>query len=313
VKTRCADHLTLHRHVGWLTGLILLGCIDDAVADRLAPRDSRTSAKRVQPDRLADLANTLATGRTEKERISAAVQLGKLRDARALRPLVVGLSDKSNVVRAVAAGALGFLGDPAALPALRRTSDDPDRTVRRRANEAIAQLRQSPGSPARRNDRLANYQIAAREAPRMAAPSLFVVMKSTTDKSAGRNDPGTRKLRAGRLKSLLLKELGGNQQVTLERNTAEDLGIEPYSLDVTITRLGRGESGPYIEIECELRVAISNRRGKMISFLTGGAKVQVPKRTFRGEYEGQLRMEALENAVKSVHQDLITYLNKRPT
>jgi hypothetical protein len=268
-------------------------------------------------DELAQLSRTLATGKVEKERISAAVQLGKLRDGRALRPLIGALGDRSNVVRAVAAGALGFLGDPAALPALRRASTDPDKTVRRRAVEAIAQLRQGNVAGARsasRNAPLANYAIAGRESPRLSAePSLFVVMKSTTDKSAGRIDPGTRKVRAGQLKSLLLKELEANRQVTLESNTAEELGIEPYALDVTITRLGRAESGPFIEIECELRVAISNRRGKMISFLTGGAKVQVPKRTFRSAYEPALRMEAMENAVKSVHQDLITYLNKRPS
>lgn len=264
-------------------------------------------------DRVDDLARTLGTAKSEKARISAAVELGKKKDPRGLRPLIAALSDKSNVVRAVAAGALGFLGDSAALPALRRATSDTDQTVRRRAHEAIAQLR-GGGTAPRRNLPLANYKLDARESPRLdTTPSLFVMMKSASDKSPTPAPLKTRKQREGQVKSLLLKELSRQRQVTLEKQTADQLGIEPYALDVTITRLDRAESGPYVEIECELRVAISNQRGKMISFLTGGAKVQVPKRTFRREYEPQLRDEALENAVKSVHQDLISYLNKRPT
>jgi hypothetical protein len=138
-------------------------------------------------------------------------------------------------------------------------------------------------------------------------------MKSAADKSVGRADASTRRQRAGQIKALLLGELGKHRDVTLERTTAEKLGIEPYAIDVSITKLARGEAGPYVEIDCQLRVAVSNRRGKLISLLTGGAKVQVPKRGWNGRYEGQLRLEAMQNAVKSVHQDLITYLTKRPT
>jgi hypothetical protein len=51
----------------------------------------------------------------------------------------------------------------------------------------------------------------------------------------------------------------------------------------------------------------------MLSFLTGGAKVQVPRSTFRVQYEPQLKREALENAIKSVHGDLVKYLRNRPS
>ena len=51
------------------------------------------------------------------------------------------------------------------------------------------------------------------------------------------------------------------------------------------------------------------------SFLTGGAKVQVPKRTFRNSFEPQLKREALENAVKSLRQDLVAtaWVVRKPT
>lgn len=72
--------------------------------------------------------------------VQAALILGKTGDARALRALAEGLSDKSIAVRAACAAALGTLGDPAALPALRRASDDESSAVKRRVLSTIAGL-----------------------------------------------------------------------------------------------------------------------------------------------------------------------------
>jgi hypothetical protein len=210
------------------------------------------------------------------------------------------------VVRAVAAGGLGLLGDPAALPALRRLAADPDRLVRRRALEAIAALRATPASGARIGGLVTASAVL--EAPPRATPSLFVVMKSANDKTSGQAAAEVRRERADRVRGLLLRALGDNQLVTLESTTASQLGIEPYELDVAIVKLERGERGPFVEVACELRVAISDARGRMISFVTGGAKVQVPRKSFRGEHETKMRAEAIENAVQSVQHDLVSYL-----
>jgi hypothetical protein len=257
-------------------------------------------------DQVSELSTTLSTARGEKERLSAAMQLARLKDARGLRPLVAALGDRSTAVRAVAAGGLGVLGDPAALPALRRLAADPDRVVRRRALEAIAALRGAPGSGARLGG-LAPASLEA-PAPTRPTPSLFVVMKSANDKTAGAAGAEVGRQRADQVRGMLLRELGDNQLVTLESTTASELGIEPYELDVAIVKLERGVRGPFVEVACELRVAISDRRGRMISFVTGGAKVQVPRKSFRGEHEPRMRVEALENAVKSVQHDLVSYL-----
>jgi hypothetical protein len=285
-----------------------------ALAAAVALRPAPGRAEKVH-----DLSRTLLRGKTDKERIAAAVALGRLRDARSVKPLIQALGDSNNAVRAVAAIALGVLGDAQALPALRKASEDPDKTVRRRATEAMALIKQGGaagkgGAEALTNDPLANYKLDGRESPRVDdKPALYVVVKSAQDKTAGKTDLGTRRLRASHMKTLMVSELQHTQHVTTDKTEAEQLGIEPYAIDVTILKLDRVVNGPYVEIQCELRVAISNKRGKMISFLTGGAKVQVPKRTFNAAYEPQLRLEALENAVKSVHQDLITYLTSRPT
>ncbi len=274
-------------------------------------------------DKVSDLSRALVSGRTEKARISAAVSLGRLKDARALKPLIRALSDESNVVRALAATALGHLRDPAAVPALQRAARDGDMTVRRRAQDAIALIR-SQGSPAaqvaartlapmpaRGTGNMANYAIAPRE--ERSGPQVFVVLKSTQDKSTGDSTSKVRQLRATQMRSLMVDQLRRDQTVTLMSSVATEVGIDPYSMDVTIMKLQRFERGPFVEVECEIRVAISDRRGKMLSFLTGGAKVQVPRSTFRLQYETQLKREALENAVKSVHGDLVKYLRNRPS
>jgi len=275
-------------------------------------------------DKVSDLSRTLASGRSEKARISAAVSLGRMKDARALKPLVRALTDESNVVRALAATALGHLGDPSALPALQRAGRDSDSTVRRRALDAVALIRRSASSsgatvaarslqpmPARGPSNMANYAIAPHEA--RSTPQVFVMLKSTQDKSMGNITSKVRQLRATQMRSLMVDELKRDQTVTLMTSVATQPGADPYSMDVTIMKLERFERGPFVEVECEIRVAISDQRGKMLSFLTGGAKVQVPRSTFRLQYETQLKREALENAVKSVRADLIKYLRNRPS
>jgi hypothetical protein len=287
------------------------------VAGALSLLVGATSA---QADKVSDLSRALLTSRTEKSRISAAVSLGRLKDARAVKALIRALSDDSNVVRALAATALGHLGDPSAVPALQRAGQDSDPTVRRRALDAVAVLRKDKPAvaarslapmPARGPNKMANYAIAPRE--ERATPQVFVVLKSTQDKSMGSAPTRERQARATQMRSLIVDQLRRDETVTLMSSVATELGIDPYAMDVTIMKLERAERGAFVEVECEIRVAISDRRGKMLSFLTGGAKVQVPRRGFRVQYEPQLKREALENAVKSVHDDLVRYLRNRPS
>lgn len=273
-------------------------------------------------DRVTDLAKRLNKSSSDKARIAAAVSLGRLKDKRALKPLVKALQDENVVVRALAASALGGLGDSRALPALRRATLDKDKTVRKRATEAIGVIRKSTSASAGRKNqrymvksrtiRAAHYRVDGRESPRLSPrkPDLFVSIRSAADKSRGRSSKKARKERASRMRGLMLKELSTAKRLTTNTTIAEDLDLPVYAVDLSVTRLERVVKGPWIELQCELRIAISNERGKMISFLTGGAKVQVPKRAFRKQFEPNMRREALENAVKSVHQDLVRYLLK---
>lgn len=261
-------------------------------------------------DELPALTAKLEHARSEKARIAAVVSIGRLRDRRALRPLIQALRDPSHVVRSVAASALGHLGDQRALPALRRARKrDRDRGVRRRAAAAIDSIERRTRRPRASQRRLAHYRLAGREAPR--TPEFYLVVESARDQSRGRASRTLRQRRAAAMREWLLDELRENHRVTLSEERAAKLDLEPYGLDLSITHLRRRRRGAIVEVSCEVRVAISDRRGKMLSFLTGTAAVQVPRRGFRRQYEVDMQKEAVENAVKSVHQDLVTFLQSR--
>ena len=59
--------------------------------------------------------------------------------------------------------------------------------------------------------------------------------------------------------------------------------------------------------------AISNDAGKMISFVSGGAKMQVPRRGYDASYLPQLRRDAIENAVRGLFTKLIDQLRRSLT
>jgi len=261
------------------------------------------------------LSRTLLKSKSEKARISAAVSLARLKNRRAVPVLIKALNDRSESVRAIAATALGHLGDKRALKALRAATNDRADMVRRRAVAAIDRIEKRPKATKkvkrRRNKKLGRIRMDAQEAPlRRARPELHVTVKSAADKSRGRARKKTRKARARRMKTLMMKEMKGTGSVTVKAAVAKKLGLQSFAIDASIMKLDRNVRGKFVEVECEIRVTISNGRGRMISFLTGGAKVQVPRTTYRRQYLAQMRREALENAVQNVYRDVLSFLRR---
>jgi hypothetical protein len=302
----------------WLFGAVILGG-----AATTTPRIAHADEARI-----AELSTTLSSSSSDKERISAVTALGRLGDKRALRPLVAALRDDSPTVRAIAAAALGKLGHRASMPALREATSDRDPLVRKRAQEALAQVHSANGLPAPGQEShdappAAAPMVASKppvrsgfgSAPRAVAarPDLFVLVKSATDDSPGRLDKKARKGHAEIVKSTMLSSLRGEPTVTSTEADAAKLGLDPLQLDLSIVMLEQRVNGNYIEIEAQLRLAVSDRRGKMLSFLSGGAKVQVPRRSFDARYLPQVRREALENAVRGIFDKLLRHLRSSPT
>jgi HEAT repeats len=263
-------------------------------------------------DRVAALAETLTSSSNEKERISAVTALARLHDKRTLRPLVAALHDPSSLVRAIAAAGLGHLGHRAALPALRHAQDDPDRLVQRRAHAAVVEVSRANHIPLERPREPARPHAGFGHSPHAVAahPEVYIVVKSTSDDSPGRANERSRKQNASIIRNELLGSLRAVPAVTSEADDASRYGLDPCHVDLSIVKLEQRTRGNYIEVEAELRLAISDGQGRMRSFLSNGAKVQVPRRTFNMRYLPQLRREALENAVRGIVDDLVAHLKR---
>jgi hypothetical protein len=77
-----------------------------------------------------------------------------------------------------------------------------------------------------------------------------------------------------------------------------------------VTKLDVDQSGPSVEVDCELRLAVSDDTGKMLSFLSGGAKASVPRAKFKPEFLPNLRKEALEGALRGLFDKLLAHLRQ---
>jgi HEAT repeat protein len=277
-------------------------------------------------DRVAELTAQLSAKRTEKERIAAVAALGRLGDKKALKPLVGALRDKSATVRAVAALALGKLGHRAALPALREAAgDDADELVRKRAREAVVSISEAngievelPADDASDDDAVeedvtgdSKAGFGKKSKALSARPELYVLVQSGTDATTTKKVSKADKKRHGEIaKDALSSELKAVSTITGVAKDAAKYDLELLSIDVQITKLDTRTVGSQIEVKAELKLAISDADGKMLSVVSGGAAVQVKKASYNTSYLPQLRREAIENAVKGIFDDLLEHLKK---
>ncbi|MBZ0234173.1 MAG: hypothetical protein K8M05_17715, partial [Deltaproteobacteria bacterium] len=151
--------------------------------------------------------------------------------------------------------------------------------------------------------------------PRAVAPrpEIYMVVKSARDDSPGAHDKKARAQHADVLRATMTTSVAGDATLTSAAADARKYGLGLRNVDVSCVSLVTRQSGGYIEVEAQLRLAISDDRGKMLSFLSGGAKVQVPKAKFDARYLPQLRKEALENAVRGLFANLVDHLRRSAT
>ncbi|MDX2091619.1 MAG: HEAT repeat domain-containing protein [Kofleriaceae bacterium] len=270
-----------------------------------------------------DELSKLLSSSSEKTRLSAVVSLGRLEDKAAMKPLVTALQDPNAQVRALAATALGKLGHKAALPALKAAAaDDPDAAVRARAKEAAIAVSKTNGLPdpwptqtqvapvqARKSGGSAGFGRQAHAV--VARPNLYVTINSAADDSPGKSDKNARKVHGDIIRDTLAASFKAEPLVTTIAADAQRWGLDSRHLDLSVTKLDVAQTGTYVEVEAQLRLAISDDNGKMLSFLSGGAKVQVPARTYNAKYLPNLRKEALENAMRGMFAKLLTHLRDK--
>jgi hypothetical protein len=270
-------------------------------------------------DRIAELTQTLSSS-SEKARLAAAVSLGNLGDRRAMKPLVGALSDPSPQIRVVAATGLGKLGHKSALPALKgAANDDADEKVRKSAREAaiaVAKANQLPSPWPEPDAAVATQAPGFGKQPRALAPvpDVYMVVNSAADDSPGKADKSARKERAEIVRKTLVDDCKANPLVTIAATDAKRLGLDARQIDLSVVKMDVATSGAMVEIDTELRLAISDSHGKMLSFLSGGAKLQVPKHRFDMRYLPRLQREVLESAMHGMFEKLVTHLRgQRPT
>ena len=272
------------------------------------------SGRPARADQIAQLTQELSSS-SEKTRITAVVALAKLGDKRSLKPLVIALHDPSEKVRAIAATALGHLGHKAALPSLRSAAiDDTDATVRDKARAATIAVAKANNIadelPKSEQSREARHGAGFGRSPHAIEdrPDLYVMIKSSSDDSPGKLDKATRAVHADILKNALLDSLKAAPQVTMTATDAQRWGLDPRALDLSVTTLEIATSAGYVECNAELRLAISDETGKMLSFVSGGAKVSIPRGKFDPRYLPNLRKEALEGAMHGLFDKLLAHL-----
>jgi HEAT repeats len=265
-------------------------------------------------DRIDDLTKMLSSS-NQKTRMSATVSLARLGDKRTLKPLVIALHDPSSEIRALAATALGHLKHKAALPALKNAAtDDPDPTVKTKARAAAIAVARANRIP----DELPKAEARTRHTSGFGhsphavegQPDLYVMIKSSSDDSPGRADKTMRKAHAEIVKQALLDSFKAAPQVTMVASEAQRWGLDPRTIDLSVVKMDVQTAGGYVEIAAELRLAISDDKGKMLSFLSGGAKVQIPTSKFNARYLANFRKEALEGAMRGMFDKLLLHLRK---
>lgn len=279
-------------------------------------KDSKSSESKeaagsatVSDERVEQLAAIVTrTSSNEKAKLSAIAALARVGDRRAVKPLVTALADGSANVRALSAAALGKLGQKSALPALRQAASDSNEKVRARVVDAIASISKANGLTPQPAGGAKPAGFGRESRTTEQNPDLYVVLKSCNDDSPGKSAKKERLGNAEVVRAAMVAQLQSAPLVTSAANDAKRLGLNARIVDVSVVKMVLRTKGRFLELETELRLAISDDSGKMLSFLSGGAKVSVPKKGFNWSYLPHLRREALDNAVRGLFGKLITHL-----
>jgi hypothetical protein len=277
------------------------------------------------PDTIAALSASMTKGASEKQRLSAVLALAKLADRATLKPLVLGLADPSAKVRAAAAVALGRLGHKSSLPALREARTDADELVRKQASQAIALVNKAndlppeaeltavaTSSPGETGKEIATAKAGFGSSPRVlpSRPELFVLIKTSNDDSPGKLDTAARKSHGDILRSAMKSQLASSKVVSANAEDVDRLGLASRQLDLSVVKLEATRAGEFMEIEAQIRLAVSDNGGKILSMISGGAKVQVQRKSFNAKNMTLYRKQALEGAVAGLFEKLLTHLRK---
>ncbi|MES1208415.1 MAG: HEAT repeat domain-containing protein [Pseudomonadota bacterium] len=259
-------------------------------------------AQAAQDVRIEDVEESLARDPSFKVRVDAALILGRLGQRRSVPALAGALRDPDGGVRAAAADALGAIatrpgnatgpqGDALPRDALAGALRDPEPSVRRAARAALHRIGDDESQPAipgepviRRHRSETSFEVKTIADPgHRAGPVLQSHMRdflAAQLRTAGEVDPGDR--------------------------------TGTYAVDGVIQNLSMTATPRDVEVTCAVQLVISRQpQGGVFMLTTGQATVQKPKRQWRPQLRPGMELEALEAAVRSASEDLVTHLARR--
>ena len=225
----------------------------------------------VAADKVDDLLRQLGADSDFKVRLSAALNLGKLGDKRAVPGLIIALRDADKTVRGVAAAALGKMVDAGVpRPVIDRTigellqtaKSDPDGFVRGQAERAVAAVRQLTGGPETGTKSVYVEVGPMADSTKGGGASLRPVMRTTVTTAIVKKAP-----------SYLTAWPGGKSPSRAE--LAKAGAAAAFYVDGTLTSLAVVPRGKMVEISCNVSLLIATYPDKsMFAFPSGGGVVQ---------------------------------------
>jgi hypothetical protein len=228
----------------------------------LTPAPAHARGRNPARDPVAAAVAALASDRSEKVRIQAALVLGRTHDPRATPTLIRALGDGSPMVRAMAAKALGQIRSEEARGALEVAAGDVHPLVRRHAALAL--------------EALGTGETHSVEV-------MPVADRTRTAPAALRE----------RMRELIAAQLAHISPRTRRRPTG-------YAVDSTIKALATTDRADMVEVACTVELVVSTGRDHAILLMSSGeAVVQRQRRVYRPGMHPEMQMQAVEHAVRS--------------
>ena len=189
--------------------------------------------------------------------------------------------------------------------------------MRKTCADALAKVNRANGLPAEVLPVAAPAQVVATSTTTgpvdAARAKMHVLIRSAADESKASYDARARKGHTDVLRQTLAEEIAASSLFARDESDARKRGLETRQLDISIVKLETRTHHGLIEVEAQIRITISDQRGKMMSFLSGGAAMQVKRKGYNLAYLPQLRRDTVANAVRGLSAKLVEHLRRTLT
>ncbi|MBI4509867.1 MAG: HEAT repeat domain-containing protein [Deltaproteobacteria bacterium] len=224
-------------------------------------------------DRVDDLVRQLRSDPDYKVRLSAALNLGKIGDKRAVPPLVDALKDGDKTVRGVASAALGRLVDGTvdathrnrAISELERVAkNDPDAFVRGQAQKSFDSLK-GLGGGAKLGEGTKGVYVEVgpmADTSKQGGSGILLAMRQAVENALKKKAP-----------SYSTRWPGGKSPTKAELSKAGTHAA--FYVDGTLTKVDVKKTGNMAEVSCKISLVLATYPEKsMFGFASGAAAVE---------------------------------------